>query len=261
MTQQLLRVFLKVLFNSFFVFIIISTNYILPAVFAQGREYQRSRSLLMPGQGVAVSGEAIPSVEYFIAAQDSLEIFVWQNPDVSKNVIVGPDGKISYPLVGRVEAAGKTIGQLEKEITEKLSKYIKSPQVSIMVTQFAGDKIIVLGEVAYPGIYTFSGMISLLDALALAGDFTEKARRDSVLIVRGNLTKKPEVIRIDLFRILSQGTSDTNIILKPNDAIYVPRSYIHNFNKFLENIMPTINDASAWINFRSQIRTLGGHSR
>lgn len=250
------------------IFCLIFIDFNLSYVFAQGKEWQRLRAGTLPAEETYISGE-IPSVEYFIVAGDKIEVFVPQNPELTKDVIVGPDGYISHPLVGRMQAAGLTISQLEEKIRQELSKYIKDPRVSIMMKEFSGrisltlkeitgDKIIILGEIAYPGIYTYTGAIDLIEAIALAGDFTEKARKDSIMIVRGNLTENPEVMRINISRILAKGTSETDIVLMPNDVIYVPMSFIANFNKFLSNINPTIQEANDIIELRRQIRLWPG---
>ena len=193
-------------------------------------------------------------IDYFMASDDIIEVFVWQNPDLSKDVKIGPDGKISYPLVGRIKAAGTTAGLLEKKIKEGLSKYIKDPQVSVTVKRISGSKIVVLGEVNYPGIYTYTGSLNLIDAVGIAGDLTESAHDESVMIVRGNLTDNPKVIRINLRSVIREGTMDKNIVLRPNDVVYVPKSFIHNFNKFLSNITPSIQKAGEITQLRRDIK-------
>ena len=156
-------------------------------------------------------------------------------------MIVGSDGQISLPLAGRIQASGLTIAQLEQRITERLSEYIKYPRVSVMkkrisgkvsvmIKQFSGDKIIILGEVNYPGIYTYSGAINLIEAIALAGDFTGRAKQNSIMIVRRNSAQQSEVNRVNLSRVILKGISTTDIILRPNDVIYVPKTFIANFN-------------------------------
>ena len=147
-----------------------------------------------------------------------------------------------------------SIGQLEEKMTEQISKYVKYPQVSIMMKEFAGNKIIILGEVNYPGIYTYKGAINLIEAIALAGDFTERAREDSIVIVSGNLTEHLKVTRINISRVIKKGTSETDIVLKANDVIYVPKSFIGNLNKFLSNISPSIDKAFTVIKLRKDIR-------
>lgn len=337
-------------------------------ILAASGEYLRTRSgSLAADQTTALAGSGGPSIEYFVAPGDSmeiflwraaeskeiapsgsetskagttpnindyivvpsdiLEIFVWQNPDLSKDIIVGPDGKISYPLIGRFLAAGLTIEQLEttmrdalavyvkfprvsimvkefgglgpqknalenppKEITvgpdgevsypligrfkiagltltqleakmsEELSKYVRDTRVSVVMKKFTGNKIIVLGEVEYPGIYSYQGSINLIEAVALAGDFTDAARTDSVIVVRGNLTLKPEVARVNVFRAVHKGTSKKDIVLNPNDVVYVPKRFISNFNQFLNDIQPSVNAAMSIFDWRNEIRAWYKHA-
>ena len=201
----------------------------------------------------------------FISLGDSLEIYVWQNPDLTKSVSVGNEGEIAYPLLGRIYAVGLTPAQLEEKIQEGLSEYIKYPQVTVTMSkkasdrvsvllpkkpvgratvsikEFSGSKIVVLGEISAPGVYNYTGGIDLIELIALAGDFTEKARTDSIMVVRGNFSRNSEVFRVNASRMIKQGAVAGDIVLQPNDVVYVPRSFIGNFNKFLENLRPTID--------------------
>lgn len=249
----------------FIVFLIYFTllfiNHTVTETFAQGKEYLRDRVGSLAAEEGPVPGGGVATVEYFIAPEDEMEVFVWQNSDVTKNIIVGPDGWISYPLVGRIKVVGLSIGQLEEKIREALSKYIKFPHVSIMMRKFSGYKIIVLGEVNYPGIYTYKGTINLIEAMALAGYFTPDARQDSVMVVRGNLTEHPSVKRINMKRVIRKGTSSPEIILSPNDVIYVPKAFISDFNKFLTNINPTLDSAASYLDFRNTIRILDNYKK
>ena len=108
-----------------------------PAAISEGMEFQRIRLSDLPGTSSAFVGEA--QTEYYIAAGDVMEIFIWRNPDLTRDVTVRPDGRLSYPLIGTIEAAGLTIDQLQNEVTEKLSHYIRSPQVTISVKESTGN--------------------------------------------------------------------------------------------------------------------------
>lgn len=191
--------------------------------------------------------------EYYIAPGDVVEVSVWQNDDLHRNVRVDPGGMISFPFVGRLQAAGLSMGQLEEKIKQGLSQYIRYPEVNLSLLETAGNKVIVLGEVGGKGIYTYRGSLTLIEAIALSGGFSEKARIDSIMIVRGNLIEYPEVIRINLAQFMGKGTPNPNIVLKPNDIIYVPRSYIHNWNKFLENIRSSIDTFYTILNVRDEV--------
>jgi polysaccharide export outer membrane protein len=197
----------------------------------------------------------VPIEEYYLMPGDTIEIFVWQNADLSKDVLIGPDGKISFPMIGRINAKGLTVGQLEDKLTEELSKYIRHPEVSVMMKKFSGNQVTVLGEVEYPGIYATTGPMDLIDAIALAGDFSEAARRDSVIVLRNCMTEKPEVMRINVLALLNKGIRETNIALKNDDIVYVPKSFIHNLNKFLGNLTAFIQQGRTIMQLRTDIQS------
>lgn len=196
---------------------------------------------------VAAAGDAAQEErEYYIDTGDVLDISVWQIPDLSKSeVIVRPDGKISFPLAGDIRAEGLTLTQLSNTITEKLKTYVKAPQVSIMIRRFGEhanvSKVIVLGEVPAPGVYRSSGSSSIAEIIASAGGYTKYAVINSIMVIRGDVKTKPEVIRVNLVHILKGGLSQ-NIYLKPNDIVYVPRSFIGNVNTFMELIQPAVSE-------------------
>lgn len=184
--------------------------------------------------------------EYYIDVGDVLDISVWQIPDLSKpEVIVRPDGKISFPLIGDVMAEGRTLTQLNDVIANKLMVYVKSPQVSIMLRRFGdqANKVSILGEVLNPGVYRFSGPASIAEAVASAGGYTKYAVINSIMVISGDISRgKPKVNRINLVDILKGNKLSNNIILRPNDIVYVPRSFVGNVNVFMELIQPAISE-------------------
>lgn len=183
--------------------------------------------------------------EYCIDIGDVLDVSVWQIPDLSRpEVIVRPDGKISYPLIGDIKAEGLTMTQLDGIITEKLKVYVKSPEVSIMIRRFGeqANKVIVLGEILAPGVYKFGGPPTITEVIASAGGYTKYAVLNSIIIVRGDVRTKPEVLRVNFAQIIKGQKLSENIFLKPNDIIYVPRSFIGKLNTFLEILQPAINE-------------------
>lgn len=164
--------------------------------------------------------------EYRVNQGDILDISVWQWPDLrSPEVYVRPDGKISFPLVGDVEAVGRTLTEIDRELTEKLTEYIKSPEVSVSIRRFGGKKVIVLGEVRSPGVYAPTGRSTVLEVIALAGGFSTTAVTTNVMVIRGDLVKS-EAIVCDLRRAIKQGDLSQNIIAEPNDIIFVPKRFI-----------------------------------
>ncbi len=194
---------------------------------------------------VAVA-EAQEEREYYIDTGDVLDISVWQIPDLSKSeVIVRPDGKISFPLIGDLKAEGLTLTQLSNMITEKLKTYVKAPQVSIMIRRFGEhanmNKVVILGEVPGPGVYRSTGSSSIAEVIASAGGYTKYAVINSIMVIRGDVRNKPEVIRVNLAQVL-KGRLSQNILVKPNDIVYVPRSFVGNVNTFMELIQPAVSE-------------------
>jgi len=227
-----------------------------PSLFSAGREFQRTRTdYSTAGEGFFSSKDRVLE-EYTIGANDEIEVFVWQNADLSKDVVVGPDGYISCPLVGRVMAAGLTLVKLEKVLTDELAKYIKYPKVSLMIKKFAGDKIMILGEINYPGVYTYSGAIDIVELVSLAGDFAQNAQRNSLIIIRRTDKEKPKAIRINALKAITRGVSEERILLKPNDIVFVPKTFIGNLNQFITDIGPVITNTSIGIDIRDKIKAI-----
>ncbi len=183
--------------------------------------------------------------EYYLDIGDVVDVSVWQIPDLSRpEVIVRPDGKISFPLIGDIKAEGMTLTQLDNIITEKLTTYVKSPEVSVMIRRFGetANKVVVLGEIMSPGVYKFGSVPTITEVIASAGGYTKYAVLNSIMVIRGEVGTKPEVNRVNFAQILKNGRIAQNIFLKPNDIVYVPRSFIGKMNTFMEVIQPAISE-------------------
>ena len=164
------------------------------------------------------------SPDYVIGAEDVLEVSVWKNSDLSKVVIVRPDGKISLPLIGDVKANGLTPNVLQNDISEKFKKYQDTAIVSVTVQEINSFKIFVLGEVVNPGMFLIKRKMSVLQAIALAGGFNQFASKKKVLVIReaGN-NLKTEKISVSFDDIINpKKNDDQNLILRPGDTIFVP---------------------------------------
>jgi polysaccharide export outer membrane protein len=181
--------------------------------------------------------------EYVIGESDTLHISVWKNKDLDQDVIVRPDGKISFPLIGDVQAAGLSITQLDKEITERLREYIRYPEVSISIKKIGGKRVVVLGQVENPGVYSVTGTERILEAIGLAGGFTEDAVASSVVLIRGGY-ESPQAKRINLTRAINRGDMRLNVTLESEDVVFVPKKFIANVNYFLDQILDPIYKAS-----------------
>lgn len=189
---------------------------------------------------------------YRIDMGDALEISVWQVEELNRVVVVRPDGKISFPLIGDVPAAGYTIDELSKDITARLKTYIKNPQVTVMVASYGGKKVIVLGEVANKGIIRFTEPIRIMEILALSGGYTDSAGLKSVLVIRGNPEKPTDVIVVDVIDIL-KGKLNENMYVEKNDIIFVPRSFIGNVAYFIRQIGPLLGAATEYYQIKKTV--------
>jgi polysaccharide biosynthesis/export protein len=182
---------------------------------------------------------ARPRTEYTVGIDDVLNITVWQNPDLDRDVIVRPDGMISFPLIGEVQAAGLTITALDKQITQMLTEYVKMPEVSISIKKLGGRKVIVLGEVKTPGVHSVAGANTVLEAIAAAGGFMDTAVASSVILIRGGF-EHPQAQRLNLTKAL-RGDPRLNVTLQTEDIVFVPKKFISNVNFFLNQILEPLS--------------------
>jgi polysaccharide export outer membrane protein len=158
--------------------------------------------------------------EYRIGREDVLEVVVWHEPELTRVVPVRPDGKISLPLAGEVEAAGRTPRELQATVTRALEPWVRDTQVAVLVREINGARIYVLGEVAKPGGFALRGALSVMQAIALAGGRTEFAS-DEVVWLRQLAGGKTDRVALS-FRELIQGEAAGALWLKPGDVLYVP---------------------------------------
>jgi polysaccharide biosynthesis/export protein len=165
----------------------------------------------------------IVTPDYFIGPEDVLTITVWRNVDLSREVTVRPDGKISLPLIGDITAVGRTPSQLSEDISAKLKEYKENPQVSIVVKEVNSYAIYVLGEVAKPGKYPLRSKTTLLQGITIASGFTPTAARNKMVVFRFAKDGQGQVkIKASYDDIVLRDGSNQNIELKPGDQIVVP---------------------------------------
>ncbi len=158
--------------------------------------------------------------EYRIGREDVLEVVVWHEPELTRVVPVRPDGKISLPLAGEMEAAGKTPAELQAGLTKVLAPYIRDAAVAVLVREINGTRVFVLGEVARPGGFPLRGPMTVVQAIALAGGRSEFAGDDVVW-----LRQKPDgtADRVSLsFGDLVKGEAAGALWLRGGDVLYVP---------------------------------------
>jgi polysaccharide export outer membrane protein len=157
--------------------------------------------------------------EYRLGPEDVIEVFVWKQPELTTTVVIRPDGRISLPLTNELEASGKTAVQLQKEITERLQEYITKPIVNVIVKQVNSLKISVLGEVRKPDVYRIKNQVTVLDAIAMAGGFTDLARPNRVIVIR-NARYGPQRIKINVKQVVADDSKGP-FYLQPLDTVYV----------------------------------------
>ncbi len=160
--------------------------------------------------------------EYIIGNGDVLEIVTWKEPDFSRNEItVRLDGKISFPLLNDVQAAGKTPTELKRAIENRLKEYVAAPNVTVTVRNAASKKFYILGEVVHTGEYPLVKDLTVLQAFAVAGGFTEWASKKEIILFRQEAGKE-KVIQINYKDIVKDKDFSQNVKLKPDDTIIVP---------------------------------------
>jgi len=159
------------------------------------------------------------TLEFRLGPEDVLDVFVWKEADLSTTVTVRPDGKVSLPLAGELDASGKTAPQLQQEITEKLEVYLKQPVVTVIVKQINSLKISVLGEVRKPDIYKIKNRVTVLDAVAMAGGFTDLARPNRIVVLR-KTPAGPMRFIVNINQLV-EDKNGTPFYLEPLDTVYV----------------------------------------
>ena|ERR1700753_810688 len=166
-----------------------------------------------------VEAQAVP--DYTLNPGDNLDVDVYKEVELTKTVVVRPDGKFSFPLAGDINAIGRTVVQVQQELTQRLTKYIPEPVVTVAVKTLDGCKIYVIGQVQHPGAILMNPRLNVLQALSMAGGMTPFAATNDIMILRGNGAKQQSM----QFRYgdVSKGKSlNQNVMLEAGDVVVVP---------------------------------------
>jgi polysaccharide export outer membrane protein len=163
---------------------------------------------------------------YIVGPGDTIQIFVWRNPELSVVVPVRPDGKVSAPLVEDLVAVGQTPSRLARMIEQRLAEYIKSPQVNVIVTvpQSAFSKITVIGQVRTPQAVPYRQGMTVLDVVLAVGGLGEFAGGNRAKIVRKDASGKQTEIKVKLADLVKKGRIKDNVNMQPGDLLIVPES-------------------------------------
>jgi len=159
--------------------------------------------------------------DYKIGKGDVLEVMTWKEPDFSKDIAVRIDGRISFPLLDDLQAQGRTCTEIRNEIQEKLKEFIKHPVVSVAVKVPVSQKFYIIGEVLKPGEYPLTKKLTVLQAFAISGGFSEWASKNDIILIR-NTEGIDNIIRINYSDIVKGRELDLNLRIKADDIIVVP---------------------------------------
>jgi polysaccharide export outer membrane protein len=159
---------------------------------------------------------------YVIGDDDLLEINVWKEQELSRTIPVRSDGKISLPLVGEIQAAGRTPVQLEEEITGRLRNFITEPAVTVMVQKINSLKFNVMGEVTKPGAYPLTTSLTVVDAIAAAGGFKDFAKKKSIYVLHTGADGKELRAKFKYEDFVKGHNPQQNVRLQPGDTVVVP---------------------------------------
>jgi polysaccharide export outer membrane protein len=170
---------------------------------------------------------AVPNYSYQIGPGDVLEISVWRHPELSAKVPVRPDGRITVPLIEDMSAAGRSPADLAREIETRLAKYVREPNVSVLVTSFVGnasEQVRVVGQALKPAAIPFKQGMSLLDVMIQVGGLTEYASGNRAVLIR-QTPAGPQQYSVRLRDLLKGGDVSANVEVQPGDVIMIPESW------------------------------------
>ncbi len=165
---------------------------------------------------------AAASKEYRIGINDVLTINVWHEPDLSRNVTVRPDGQISLPLVGDVHAAGKTPPALQAELSSDLARYIKDPELTVIVAEIRSRRVNIIGQVMHPGTFALTQQMGVLDIIAEAGGLREFAKKKKIYVLRETSAGVRERLKYNYNDVVAAKRGARDILLQANDTVVVP---------------------------------------
>ncbi len=179
---------------------------------------------------------------YRLRMGDKIRVDFVTDESLTFSTPVTPGGTISVPLVGEVVALGRTTGELAEAIEEGVGEYLLDPTVGVVITEVGKQPIFVIGEVEKPGRIESTGEMTVTRAVAAAGGILSSGRASSVMIVRTSGVQEPVAFRVDVTKVLSGRDFSEDIVLAPNDVVYVPKSVIGKVNEFVDlffdNIAP-----------------------
>lgn len=178
--------------------------------------------------------------EYRLQVGDQLDIKFFYNPELNEQVTIRPDGRISLQLVHEIMVVGLTPSQLTNRLTKEYASELKKPEIVVIVRSFGAHKIYVDGEVAKPGMFSLIGYMTVLHSISQAGGMKDTARRAEVIVIRRGADNKPLVIPVNLNKAIDGTDMGQDIVLRPFDIVYVPKSTIANVDVWVDQYVRKI---------------------
>ena len=177
---------------------------------------------------------------YVLQVGDLIGIRFWDNPELDEEMSIRPDGMISMPFIDEVQAAGRTPGELDEELTRLYQQELARPTITVIVRDAVGQQIFVGGEVEEQGLYDYRGRLSVFQAVQMAGDFLPSAYRAEVLVIRTRPDGTRVARSVDLNPVLSGANPNADLMLQAWDVIFVPRKKITTFDLFVAQYITPI---------------------
>lgn len=172
-------------------------------------------------RGPAAQAEGGAIVRYEVQPSDVLQISVWRDPELTQQVVVRPDGAFSFPLVGEVNAVGKTVEELRRELVQQLGRIIQDVVVTVSVVEIRGNKIYVIGQVNQPGEFIVNPRVDVMQALSLAGGTTAFAATSEIFVLRRDNGEQRR-LPFNLDAVLRGRDLAQNVLLRSGDVVVVP---------------------------------------
>jgi polysaccharide biosynthesis/export protein len=174
----------------------------------------------------AMQQVARSKTDYRLSAADLISVTVYQDKELDRKVRINTDGTVSLPLIGAIAIGGKSLAEAQSTIESKLAQYLVSPQVSLFIEDYGNKTVFVMGEVAKPGSYPIptESRMTLLEAISTAGGFTPIAAQDRARVLR-YVNGASVTYNINTKEITQQGQKDKDMVLEPNDIVYIPQSF------------------------------------
>lgn len=161
------------------------------------------------------------NTSYKVLPGDVLQVSVWKEPDLQLDLLVRPDGAISFPLAGEISTKNKSVSDLQAELTRRLTRYITDPVVTVSVTEVLGNKIYVIGQVNNPGAFVVNPQVDVLQALSMAGGTTPFADLDNIRILRRNESIQ-SALSFNYKEVIRGRNLAQNVMLRSGDVVVVP---------------------------------------